>query len=102
MSEALVATWNIEWAPPRSARGRAIKATLCDRSPDVLCLTETYSDFLEAGNVVEASADYGYSQSEGRRKVVLCSKRPWLDVDRAEYLPLPPGRFIAGTTETPL
>lgn len=102
MAEALVANWNIEWASPRSAGGKAIKSLLIDMSPDLICLTETYSGFLESGHIIEASADYGYARSDGRRKVVLCSKRPWYDVDRAEHMPFPPGRLIVGSTDTPL
>lgn len=102
MAEALVANWNIEWAPPRSARGTAIRSLLSKMSPDLVCLTETYSGFLESSHIIEASADYGYARSDGRRKVILFSKHPWYNVDRAEHMPFPPGRFIAGTTDTPL
>ena len=40
----------------------------------------------------------GYPIKEGRRKVVLWSRNPWMDVDMVGHADLPPGRFVAGRT----
>jgi hypothetical protein len=48
--------------------------------------------------MIEAEADYGYSHSGNRRKVVLWSKTPWVEVDSLGCHALPSGRFVAGTT----
>jgi endonuclease/exonuclease/phosphatase family metal-dependent hydrolase len=74
-----------------------------DQSPDVICLTETYHNFLPpSGYMIEAEADYGYPMSEGRRKVLLWSKQPWSKVDSIGHSDLLSGRFIRGMTETPI
>lgn len=100
MSHFTLANWNIEWARPRSKRGRFIIEFLHNSSSDIVCLTETYAGFLEQGHIIEADADYGYVDTEERRKVILRSKVPWRDVSRGKDHPFPPGRLIAGTTET--
>jgi endonuclease/exonuclease/phosphatase family metal-dependent hydrolase len=98
-----VATWNTEWRRPSSADAWLIKERLFHHSPDVICLTEAYPDLLEgAGKMISSAADYGYRLIEGRRKVVLWSREPWEDIDRTGHPDLPPGRFVAGRTRTPL
>jgi endonuclease/exonuclease/phosphatase family metal-dependent hydrolase len=47
-------------------------------------------------------SDYGYPPKEGRRKVLLWSRAPWRDVDDLGDPALPGGRFVAGTTDTPV
>lgn len=69
---------------------------------DVLCLTETSVDELPVGHVIASDPDYGYSAPLGRRKVGLWSKSPWTDVDSVGHDSLPGGRFVVGTTVTPI
>ena len=54
------------------------------------------------GHTISAQSDYGYTPKKHRRKVVLWSREPWTHVDCVGIASLPPGRFIAGVTETSL
>ena len=38
--------WNLEWATPRSPRGRRTRAILAELDPDVVCLTEATAAML--------------------------------------------------------
>ena len=95
--------WNIQWASKQSPRGQAILSTLNHSGAHVSCLTETHASFIgEGGHLICADADYGYSIKYDRRKVILWSKEPWEDVDNFGNSDLPSGRFVAGTTQTPV
>ena len=101
--EIRVATWNLEWATPRSPRGRTISDHLCALDADILCLTEAHAgNFPEGYHVIEADADYGYPIKIGRRKVLIGSRWEWGEVDNFGHSGLPGGRFVAGNTETPI
>ena len=54
------------------------------------------------GHTIRSQSDYGYRTTEGRRKVALWSREPWSQVDCVGIKSLPPGRFIAGVTQTSL
>ena len=96
-----MATWNLEWARPGSARGRRV-ADVLDGVADVMVCTECELGSLPAGHVVDAGADWGYLlPRHGRRKVAMWSRHPWTDVDHFEHPELPPGRLVAATTQTP-
>jgi hypothetical protein len=97
-----VANWNLEWAPTRSPRADTIRQYLFAAGADIACLTEAYSGFLPDGHAIEADSDYGYPLVEGRRKVILWSRRPWSDVSRGEQLDFPGGRLVDGLTDTPI
>ena len=56
--------------------------------------------FPAGGCLIDAGPDWGYAAAEGRRKVLLSSKRPRSGVDPVGSDTLPGGRFVAGTTET--
>lgn len=100
---AVVATWNVEWARPDGARGRSVTALLQALHADVLCVSEGVEAILPpGGHVVTSGPDYGYPVREGRRKVLLWSRRPWSEVDAVGHPAAPPGRFVAGVTETPV
>lgn len=91
------------WAKPspRSPRGRAIKDILEDARCDILCVTEGHKQILPVGgHVIDAGPDWGCPIKEGRRKVLLWSRRPWTDVDTVGSEDLPGGRFVKGITET--
>jgi hypothetical protein len=70
----------------------------------VFVLTEGSRELLPAGGeAVEGVADWGYPlPNAGSRKVIIWSKNQWTDVDVIGSEILPPGRFAAGTTETPM
>ena len=97
-----IVNWNVEWRLPQSRAAQGLRNRIAEQSPDVICLTESYRTFLPSGHVIEAEADYGYSIREGRRKVLLWSRQPWSNIDSVGHAELPSGRFIRGTTETPL
>ena len=95
--------WNVEWATPRSRRSAEILRRIELHDPEIVCLTETDIGLLSGdGHVISSKEDYGYRIKEGRRKVLLWSKRPWLKVDDLGNASMPPGRFVSGTTETSL
>lgn len=96
----MLACWNAEWA--RGVRAARILDALDRTDADVVCLTETYEDALTYGHAIASDPDYGYRAAPGRRKVVLWSHAPWKDVDTLGHPTLPGGRFVVGTTETPL
>ena len=98
-----VATWNVEWATPRSRRTPKILHRLAGLSAQVVCLTETDERLLSGeGHSIAARPDYGYGLQETRRKALLWSRCPWKDVDDVGHEDMPPGRFISGVTQTPL
>ncbi len=69
---------------------------------DVLVLTEVDEALLGRLNlhVARGGDDWGYGHSPGRRKVAVCSRTPWRDVDSVGHPGLPAGRYVAATTDT--
>ena len=104
MTEKLsIGLWNVEWASRAAERGPFFVRRLAELSSHVLCVTEGHADILpNAGHVITSTADYGYQPRPGRRKVLLWSREPWQEIDNLGAASLPPGRFVAGTTDTPL
>lgn len=96
----LVATWNVEWAPPKHRT--AIATRLGELDADVLVVTEGMSSVLPAdGHVALGGADWGYRVADpDRRKVLLWSRYPLTDVV-TDIPGMPPGRFIAATCHAP-
>lgn len=97
-----IGLWNVEWATRASERGSFFVQRLGELSCHVFCVTEGYADILpDDGYVITSDADYGYPVTPGRHKVLLWSRNPWRAVDTLGSALLPPGRFVAGTTDTP-
>lgn len=99
-----VATWNTRWLSPRSRRRLAAVEEIRAWSADVMVLTEVDRQALHdlPGCVVAAGTDWGYRRQGDRYKVLLHGSTPWRDVDAFGDPRLPPGRFVAATTTTPL
>ena len=96
-----IGTWNTWWATPTSPRGHRIRAALESRKCDVLCVTEGFAGIApDSGHVIKAPQDWGYPVEDDRRKVLLWSKRPWVDVDFVGSDRLPGGRFLRAGTQT--
>ena len=97
-----VVNWNVQWATPRSERSPEILRRIGGRWPEIVCLTETDCALLSecGGYFVSAQPYWGQPVVNTRRKVLLWSRQPWTDVDCLGSETLPPGRFIAGVTET--
>lgn len=96
-----IGTWNTQWAKPNTTLGNVVRASLSYPNCDVLCVTEGYRGILPRTNyVVDGGPDWGCPIVDGRRKVLLWSKRPWSDVDCVETGRPLGGRFVAGVTET--
>ena len=97
-----VVNWNVEWATPRSERSPEILRRIGQHWPEIVCLTETDCRLLSGcgGHVISAGSYWGQSVENNQRKVLLWSRQPWADVDDLGSDTLPPGRFIAGATET--
>ncbi len=92
----------MEWATPGTRRGHRV-AALLNGVADVMAVTECTLGVLPTGHVVDAGSDWGYRVDDpSRRKVALWSRWPWTDVDPVGHPDLPPGRFVAGTTSTPI
>ena len=101
-SNLLVATWNLEWAPPRSVRGALIRERLEECRADVICITEGHSDNLPPdGDTIESHPDYGYPLIPHRRKVIVWTRHKWRAKDTIGSPLLPSGRFAAGILELP-
>jgi hypothetical protein len=97
-----IVIWNVEWRTPGSADGRDLRAAIAACEPDIVCITEGTPDFLDLPHRIEASADYGYPLVGNRRKVLLWSRLPWEAVDVEGDPEMPPGRYVAGKTLTPI
>ena len=99
-----VVNWNVQWATPHSERSPEILRRIGQHWPGVVCLTETDCRILSGfgGYIISAKPYWGQSVVNNRRKVSLWSRQPWTDVDRLGSKSLPPGRIIAGVTETPV
>jgi len=98
-----VATWNVEWATPRSRRTTEILSRIDQHGPSVVCLTETHKLLLSRdGHTICSRPNSGYAINEDRRKVMLWSREPWQQVDDFGVDSMPPGRFVSGVTQTSL
>ena len=98
-----VVNWNVEWATPKSRRSREILSRIDHNKPEVICLTEAHAGLLSrSGYTICAGADYGYTVTEDRRKVLLWSREPWAHVDELGADSMPPGRYVSGVTQTSL
>lgn len=119
-----IGVWNVMWARPGTERGEVVRRRLAEGGFDVICLTEAATGgnrpadrgghrlkpegswaqgalFPDGGHVIESDADYGYRLIDGRRKVLLWSRKPWREVDQQGHPGMPGGRFVSGLTETP-
>jgi hypothetical protein len=94
--------WNIQYRRRGSPRGCMLWEIIDSHSPDLICITEGHEDFLENHHTITSEADYGYPLRARRRKVLLWSRSPWRQVDPVGSDTLPSGRFVAGTTATPI
>ena len=98
-----VLTWNVEWAGPRSRHATEIRDRISAHTPEIVCLTEANIALLTGpGHTIFSQPDSGYKVNPKRRKVLLWSREPWDEVDATGIDSLPPGRFIAGVTQTSL
>ena len=98
-----MATWNVERATPETKAGKRIRQVIKQIDADIFVLTEGCADLLPpSGHVIDGGTNWGYEMQDDRqRKVLIWSKNPWSAVDQLGSPELPPGRFIAGTTQNP-
>jgi exonuclease III len=98
-----IATWNVEWATPRTKAGKRIEPIISGLGADVFVMTEGCRELLPDGFVVDAGTDWGYEDADKRRrKVLLWSRYPLVDAFQGEGFQLPEGRFIAATVQHPV
>ena len=97
-----VGTWNAEWATPNTKAGPRIAEIIQQTLPDIFVLTEGCADLLpKSGFIIDGGTNWGYTpRDERNRKVLAWSKHPWSSVDQIGHPGLPPGRFVAGNTQT--
>ena len=100
MATARIATWNLERKKPTTPTGAAGIAHLASLEADVLVLTEGRTTYPAGEGHVVWSRPLGRGPEE--RLVVMWSRHPWSKVDDLGHPSLPPGRFVAATTETPI
>lgn len=103
MSERLsIGLWNMQWASRASERGSFFVQRLGELASHVICVTEGHANVLpDGGHIITSDSDYGYRHAPGRRKVLLWSCNEWREPDSFGSAFLPPGRFVAGITDTP-
>lgn len=41
-----IVNWNVEWRQPDSTAAAILNQRIFESDPDLICLTESYSDFL--------------------------------------------------------
>ena len=99
-----VVNWNVEWATPGSwSRRDEILSRIDQEVPDIVCLTEADIRLLGGmpGHTIHSRQD-GVKGIGNLRKVLLWAREPWEQVDDSGVDSMPPGRFVAGVTHTPL
>jgi len=98
-----IATWNVEWATPRTKAGKRIQQIIKQIDADIFVLTEGCKELMPEGFVLDGGTDWGYeSEDKRRRKVLLWSRYPLADPFQGEGFKLPEGRFIAATVQHPV
>ncbi|MCX6468853.1 MAG: endonuclease/exonuclease/phosphatase family protein [Corynebacteriales bacterium] len=101
-SEVVVATWNTAWATTAGRRGLLIRQRLADIDADVLVVTEGRRGLLpESGHVADGGDDWGYGRERERRKVLVWSRQPLVDIDRLT-IGAGSGRLVTALTTTPM
>ena len=96
-----VVNWNVQWATPGSARSPCILERIQSHDPEVICLTETSKNLLGGcGYSIWPQPYSGGPVIQGRRKVLLWSRRPWRKIDWSGHPAMPPGRYVSGITQT--
>ncbi len=96
-----IINWNIEWRRGSNRHGAAMRARITSLDPDIVCITEGHTDFLENDfHPIFSDEDYGYPIRQGRRKVALWSKKPWREINAVGSADMPRGRFISGVTDS--
>lgn len=102
-NEASIVLWNVEWAKPGTRRGNLVLEYIDPVKPDVLCLNEVHEDLLDnSWHTIWGGIDPDMKVISGRRKVLLASRQPWELVDDFGNAKMPPGRFLAARTQTPI
>lgn len=94
--------WNVAFRHAESPEGSALGAAIAGCAPDIVCITEGHPDFLDLPHRIVSGDDYGYPRPRDRRKVLLWSREPWRAVDALGDAAMPPGRYVAGVTDTPI
>ena len=83
-------TWNVQWATPNSWRSSETPSRIDRHIPEVVWLTETHEGLLsQHGHTISSQPDYGYSVTQRRRKVILCSRDPLRRCRRIVFPELP-------------
>lgn len=102
--KARILLWNTQWTTRRRPGAAWLADQVASWQPDMAVLTELESDLCDdwGGHLAVAGPNWGYHRAgRDRRKVVLWSKWPLVEVTRAEEHGLPEGRLVAATTDTP-
>lgn len=93
--------WNLQWRTTRSAQAATIRSVLERDDLDVVCLTETRTDWLvPEGEWIGAEGDYGYGVQHSRRKVAMWARDGFSSVTNVSPEGMPPGRFVSGVTKS--
>ena len=94
-----VATWNLEWATPGSARHERALGHLVRLDADIIVTTEdSLHDWDEYPHRIDGGSDWGYPIRGQRRKVIAWSRTPWVASTHLAA-PATQGRFVCGMTD---
>lgn len=99
MATARILTRNLERKKPTTPTGAKAIDHLKSLDADVMVLTESRVSFPAGDGHAIWSRTHG---EPDERKVVMWSKQPWTVVDDLGDPDLPPSRFVAATTQTPV
>jgi hypothetical protein len=99
-----IVVWNVAWASPSTIRGHELIHRIRAADPWIAILTEVPLAFLDAldGDMISSDPDYGYQSRDGRRKAAIWTRSSWSAADSLGSEYLPSGRFVAGSTSTPV
>jgi len=99
-----VVVWNVERKRPTVPTGAAGVRRIERESPDIAVITEARLGHLDSlgGHEITTQPPAGSRFAPDERKALVWSRNPWRDVDDVGDPNMPHGRFIAGTTNTPL
>lgn len=96
-----IATWNLQWATPRSSHTSVITRRLDAASTDIAVLTEVDLRTLSTWEHVFDAGQHPLVRGPDKRKVAIVSRLPMKLVDAVGSAALPPNNFVAVDVEAP-
>jgi len=95
-----ILTWNLERKKVNTPYGKLAIQHLFQQVPDVMAISETWTDFPTHGGYTAHSQHPKGHFADDERKILIWSKHPWTEIDNVGDKGLPIGRFVSGVTLT--